>query len=48
MNWEILAVAYFFFILCVLPVSSARLRIVDFALVVGACGLLITGFLRLI
>jgi FPC/CPF motif-containing protein YcgG len=46
-RWEFLAVAYCFFVLCLVPVSSARVRGVEFLMVVGAAGLLVSGFVRL-
>jgi hypothetical protein len=47
MHWEFLAVAYCFFVLCLVPVSSARVGGVEVLMVIGAAGLLVSGFVRM-
>lgn len=47
MHWEFLAMAYLFFVLCLVPVSSARVRGVELMMVIGAAGLLVAGFVRM-
>lgn len=48
MTWESGVMLYLLAMLGLYPVSSARFRVVDFAIVLGGAGLLVTGFLRLI
>jgi hypothetical protein len=46
-NWDVLVMGYCFFVLFFLPVSSERLRLVDFFIALGAAGLLVIGCVRL-
>jgi hypothetical protein len=47
-DWDTTVLLYLLVLLTVYPVSSERLKWIDFCIVLGAGALLVTGFLRTI